>query len=1019
MYSLLRNLGLKFLFNFLFFILFFLCKSFAQFQSAVPKIQILKDTSGIIYFQLPLKNQRFVEQKHQRDSSNFMESIKELEVSFRNIQFFRTSSFNNKSSYIVQGAFKLNIDTTGGSCNYGNGSIIVSASGGTAPYLYTYTYMGVFTQSQNTGNFQNLQGGPYVITVTDATGKEVITNVNLPNTYEAPQVDISSSVSPSGCDTYDGSVTVTGSHGTPPYQYSLDGVHYQSSNVFSNLAGGFYYLSVRDANSCVYFEPGGIGFFFSSNSNCTYAGGSFSIYTCNNNGNISFQTPQLGSPPYQFSLDGKNYQSDCIFNNVGQGFNHVYIRNSVGQVTIETITMMPWCQLEIKYVIVDAECKQSDGSLTVNVVNGTGPYSYTLDGIHYQTSNTFTGLSCGNYTVTVKDASGSMTSDFITISNRCPSVTATQTDETCGNKNGTITATGNKGTQPYQFSLDGINFQADNIFSGLSAGNYTVTIKDAGGFISSTDATIKNNCLQLSLNVINTTCSNKNGSITATASNGSTPFQYSIDGINFQTGNLFDSLTKGDYTITVKDGNGLTKDSAIMIKDAPAPLIDVTVLPTTCTNTNGLINITASGGSNPIEYSVDNGISFKTSNAFTSLDSGKYIAVVKDANGCTNKDTIQVTTPPSPNVFLGNDTSLCDGQNLLISTGFSATYKYLWQDNSTGYNYVVKQPGSYFVNVTNQFNCSASDTINIKYKSLPVFDLGNDTSLCNGQTLLLKPSSFVAGSFLWNTGSTSTALNVNSAGLYWLQVSDSGCAKRDSVLITYHPNPIIDLGNDTTICEGKTLTLNATNSKATYFWQDGSALPLFIVNSPGGYSVKVDLNGCDTTAKINVSYITKPSVQLGPDTALCVNENLLLNAYYPGASYLWQDGSASPQFNVTKEGTYSVSVTNTCGAVNSSINVLYKNCACKFYIPSAFTPNNDGKNDMFRTLYSCFFSSYEMRVFNRFGQQVFFSNSASIGWDGTFKNESQPADIYIWVLKYKDSLTGTLMQKNGTVMLMR
>lgn len=1019
MYSLLLNLSLKFLFNLLLLILFFISKSFAQFQSSSPKVPILKNASGIIYFQIPVKNQSLVEQKRQRDSSNFIESIKKLDASFRNIQFFRNSSFNNQSSYIVQGAFKLNIDTTGGSCNYGNGSIIVSASGGTAPYLYTYTYMGVFTQSQNTGNFQNLQGGPYVITVTDATGKEVITNVNLPNTYDAPQVNISSSVPPSGCDTYDGSVTVIGSHGTPPYQYSLDGVHYQSSNVFSNLAGGFYYLSVRDANSCVYFEPGGIGFFFSSNSNCTYAGGSFSIYTCNNNGNISFETPQLGSPPYQFSLDGKNYQSDCIFNNVGQGFNHVYIRNALGQVTNETITMMPWCQLEIKYVIVDAECKQSDGSLIVNVINGTGPYTYTLDGIHYQTSNTFTGLSSGNYTVTVKDATGSMTSDFITISNKCPTVSAEETDESCGNKNGTITATGNKGTEPYQFSLDGISFQVDNTFSRLSAGNYTVTIKDAGGFTSSTNVSIKNNCLQLSLNVVNTTCSNKNGSITTTASNGTTPFEYSIDGINFQTGNLFDSLTKGDYTIMVKDGNGLTKDSAIMIKDAPAPLINVTVTPTTCSNTNGSINITASGGTNPMEYSVDNGISFKTDNIFTSLDSGKYIAVVKDTNGCTNKDTVEVARPPSPKVFLGNDTTLCDGQNLSISTGFSATYKYLWQDNSSSYNYVVKRPGSYFVNVTNQFNCSASDTINIKYKSFPVFYLGNDTSLCNGQTLLLNPSSLVTGSFLWSTGSTSTILNVNSAGLYWLQVSDNGCAKRDSIIIKYKPVPIIDLSSDTTICEGKTLTLDATNNDATYLWQDGSVLPVFIVNSPGTYSVKVDLNGCDTSAKINVSYITKPSVQLGPDTALCVNEKLLLNAYYPGASYLWQDGSASPQFDVAKEGTYSVNVTNICGTVNSSINIAYKNCACNFYIPSAFSPNNDGKNDVFGSQYSCSFTNYEMKIYNRWGQQVFISTNVANGWDGTFKSKPQPSDVYIWQLKYEDNLTGKVVQKNGMVMLLR
>jgi gliding motility-associated-like protein len=99
--------------------------------------------------------------------------------------------------------------------------------------------------------------------------------------------------------------------------------------------------------------------------------------------------------------------------------------------------------------------------------------------------------------------------------------------------------------------------------------------------------------------------------------------------------------------------------------------------------------------------------------------------------------------------------------------------------------------------------------------------------------------------------------------------------------------------------------------------------------------------------------------------------------------------------------------------------VVYKNCACNFYIPSAFSPNNDGKNDVFRSQYSCSFSSYEMKIYNRWGQQVFVSTNVANGWDGTFKSQPQPADVYIWQLKYEDNLTGKLVRRNGTVMLMR
>ena len=352
------------------------------------------------------------------------------------------------------------------------------------------------------------------------------------------------------------------------------------------------------------------------------------------------------------------------------------------------------------------------------------------------------------------------------------------------------------------------------------------------------------------------TCRNKNGSITASGSNGTAPYQYSIDGINFQNNNIFDTLTAGNYTITAKDANGLTKDSIVTITDSPGPKISVVITAASCSNTNGSINITALRGTAPIQFSIDNGVTYQANNIFNNLDSGQYIAVVNDANGCTIKDTVQVTAPPNPKVFLGNDTTICNGQTLLLTTLPLINYQYFWQDNSTSNSFLVTNPGNYSVKVTNQFNCSVSDTISIGYRPLPVFNLGSDTSLCNGQTLLLLPVPLAQGSYLWNTGNTSPSININSGGLYWLQVSDSGCTKRDSINITYKPNPVIHLGNDTTLCTGNALTLNATNNNATYLWQDGSTQSTFIVTNPGAYSVTVNLNGCDTTGSTNVNYLS-------------------------------------------------------------------------------------------------------------------------------------------------------------------
>ena len=317
------------------------------------------------------------------------------------------------------------------------------------------------------------------------------------------------------------------------------------------------------------------------------------------------------------------------------------------------------------------------------------------------------------------------------------------------------------------------------------------------------------------------------------------------------------------------------------------------------------------------------------------------------------------------------------------------------------------------------FHCSASNTIHIQFLPLPVFTLGNDTSLCTGQTLLLQPALLPHAGYLWSTGSHTASLNINSAGLYWLQVSNNGCMRTDSITIGYKPVPVINLGNDTTLCDGQTLLLDATNSNSSYSWQDGSIQPDYTVHGGGNYSVKVTENGCAITGSIIVSYITKPAPNITKDTTICVTQQLILDASYPRSTFIWQDGSSQPQFTVTREGVYSVSVTNSCGTSNDSVSVNYEDCACKFYVPQAFTPNNDGKNDLFMPKYQCVYSNYELRIFNRWGQAVFASKNPALGWDGAMGGKPQPAGTYVWEMAYKDQLTGKVTNKTGTVILIR
>ncbi len=935
------------------------------------------------------------------------------------------------------GAISLGITVNNVSSNFYNGfgvfyngSISVVASGGTQPY--TFSIVGQYQQSN--GYFTFLLPGVYQVEVTDATGQKIDTTVTVGSVYPIPAVRLTNIKVPSTCGSYDGSFTAIGSGGTPPYTYSLDGgLTFSSNSVFSNLGTGDYTCILKDANGLLataqiishqyYFDS----LIFDCKCCNFYAtAGPGSPGICTKNSGIVGANATGGTPPYFFSMDSINFfpgyagwAGGYMFTNLGAGTYKVYAKDSKGNVSVATTEIALYCDVSINYVSVDASCGQQNGSITVHVTNGSPPYSYTIDGVSYQSDSTFSGLGVGRYNVGVRDASGKINSIFATVFDKCPVVTARATNDSCNQKKASITATGQKGTRPYLFSLNGVTFQTDSVFSGLGAGNYTVTLKDANGFTSNASITVKNNCLSISLSQANTTCGNKNGSITGNVSNGTVPYAYSIDGLHFQVSNQFNNLVAGNYTITAKDSAGMTATASAILTDQPAPQVSVATAPASCTNTNGSIRISTKGGTSPFQFSIDNGQTWHTDSIFNNLDSTRYFTIIRDANACLVSDTVQLTAYPTPSVFIGNDTTVCTGDTILLTIPQQAGYSYAWQDSSRGNLYRVTTTGTYTLKVTNQYGCSASSSINVKFRPLPAFSLGKDTSLCNGRTFQLQPQSFVQGAFLWNTGSTVSALTISSPGLYWLQVSDSGCFKRDTINVSYKPIPIINLGNDTTLCESQTLLLNVSNNNSIYLWQDNSTNPTYLIKNAGNYSVIVSENGCDTSGNLTVTYETKPIIYVIKDTTLCVTEQLVLDASYPNSTYLWQDGSRQPQYIVSKAGIYAVQVTNTCGTVSDSSIVKYDNCACKFFVPSAFTPNGDGKNDIFYIKYLCIFSNYDLKIFNRWGQLLFASKDPSRGWDGTYSGNPQPVGTYVWELSYKDDITGKNMHQNGTVILIR
>ena len=230
--------------------------------------------------------------------------------------------------------------------------------------------------------------------------------------------------------------------------------------------------------------------------------------------------------------------------------------------------------------------------------------------------------------------------------------------------------------------------------------------------------------------------------------------------------------------------------------------------------------------------------------------------------------------------------------------------------------------------------------------------------------------------------------------------------------------PLVNLGNDSTLCEGNTLRLNATYLTSTYLWQDGNTNPAYIVNNKGTYHVRVNYNGCIKSDTVVVKFNLRPRLTLGPDQPICNGTPVTLAPVTDASwSLRWQDGSTGRIYTVTQPGSYTLSATNNCGT--TSDDVLVTKGLCSVHMPNAFTPNGDGTNDLYKALGTEAVTEFNLRIFNRYGQPVFETTDKYRGWDGKFRGAPLPIGGFVYILSYKENNTAEAKMMKGTVILIR
>jgi gliding motility-associated-like protein len=348
--------------------------------------------------------------------------------------------------------------------------------------------------------------------------------------------------------------------------------------------------------------------------------------------------------------------------------------------------------------------------------------------------------------------------------------------------------------------------------------------------------------------------------------------------------------------------------------------------------------------------------------------------------------------------------------------------------------WIYNNPGTYTVTLIAGAGCGVFDTIVKQVEvgiELPV-NLGNDTAFfCGGDSARLA-SNITNGTFVWSTGQpggpwtalpadTFPVLSTLTPGWYKLNVDNGSCQGADSVYVFFNNDPlVVDLGADFDLCIGTTEILDAGNPGATYLWSTGDSTRTISISQPDTFWVEVRYRGCIATDTIMVALDTISSITVMPDTTLCPGELLTINAGPFGNGFLWSTNETTAAISVEDTGTYIVRVTTANGCILfDTIQVRFR-CDTKVYFPTAFTPNGDGLNDIFKpALQSVEGGFYELQVYDRWGRAVFTTNNPEVGWNGQINGADAPPGAYQYICRFNTNVFLVDTYQTGTFYLIR
>ena len=345
------------------------------------------------------------------------------------------------------------------------------------------------------------------------------------------------------------------------------------------------------------------------------------------------------------------------------------------------------------------------------------------------------------------------------------------------------------------------------------------------------------------------------------------------------------------------------------------------------------------------------------------------------------------------------DTTLCPNDSLILRANPNSI-GHLWSDGSTDSVFVVTEAGTYW-HRGDYDNIFHTDTFVVDYFEPLTLTTTSNTTICYAESIEITANhNFDNVQYNWSTGDTTSSITVSEAGQYTIAITNV-CEKQDNVVIIDKiPKMEFELGNDTILCHNTNILLTPQINNGDYNWQDGSSELIYLANNSGQYWLSIS-NECETVSDtINIEILDELILNLGPDLEVC-EFPITIDALNQRARYLWHDDSEDHFITINDSSIVWVNVSNECESLDDTLNVKHF-CGCELHIPNAFTPNNDGRNDLFDVILDsqCQLKSYGLTIYNRWGEEIFSSDDIGVKWNGEYKNRLVQNGPYTYSIRY-------------------